>query len=55
MDAQSTIASELPGSATVEGQGAKVGAILRDSSMRVLEAVLALGALATALLLGVGR
>ncbi len=55
MDRQSIIAAKLPAGATVGVQGAKVGALLRDSSMRVLEAGLAFGALATALLLGLGR
>jgi hypothetical protein len=55
MDPQSIIATELPGATTAEVRHVKVAALLRDSSMRLLEAALAFGALATALLLGLGR
>ena len=55
MDPQSIIAAELPGATASEVRPVKVAALLRDSSMRLLEAALAFGALATALLLGLGR
>lgn len=54
MDRPSTITAELPrtGSNAVRPN---VAIILRDTSMRLLETALAIGALATALLLGLGR
>lgn len=55
MDRQSIVIAELPGSPVAEIGNADVAALLRDSSMRLLEAALAIGALATALLLGLGR
>lgn len=54
MDRQATITAELPGTAA-QASRPDVAGILRDSSMRILEAALAFGALATALLLGLGR
>jgi hypothetical protein len=42
----------VPGAPAVQPQ---VTVFLRDTSMRILEAALAIGALATALLLGLGR
>ena len=54
MDRQRTSTAELPGSA-VPAVRPDVALILRDSSMRILEAALAFGALATALLLGLAR
>jgi hypothetical protein len=55
MGRQSIITAELPGSSASELRRAKVAILLRDNSMRVLEASLAIGALATALLLGLVR
>lgn len=55
MDRQSIVTAELPGSPVADIRSAHVAALLRDSSMRLLETALAIGALATALLLGLGR
>jgi hypothetical protein len=55
MGRQSIITAELPGSPAPDLQRTKVAIMLRDTSMRVLEASLAIGALATALLLGLVR
>ena len=55
MGRQSITTAELPGSPASEVARAKVALLLRDTSMRVLEAALAIGALATALLLGLVR
>ena len=55
MGRQSITTAELPGSPASEVARAKVALLLRDTSMRVLEASLAIGALATALLLGLVR
>lgn len=54
MDRHAIISGELPGTA-VPAVRPDVAVILRDSSMRILEAALAFGALATALLLGLAR
>lgn len=54
MDRQSTITAELPGTGSKVARP-DVAIILRDTSMRLLETALAFGALATALLLGLGR
>lgn len=54
MDRQSTITAELPGT-VAKAVPPDVAIILRDTSMRLLEAALAISALATALLLGLGR
>ena len=58
MDRQPIATVDLSSTATVataEGLQSHVTSLLRDTSMRVLEAALAIGALATALLLGLGR
>lgn len=71
MDAPMRISRELPGATAqaseailpailsspvgLPGSEPRMSVLLRGASMRVLEAALAVGALATALLLGVGR
>lgn len=65
MDAQMRIGRELPGAdaqpsgavlpAVLPASQARVAVLLHGASMWVLEAALAIGAIATALLLGVGR
>ena len=55
MGRQSIITAELPGSPASEVRRDKLAILLRDNSMRLLEASLAIGALATALLLGLVR
>ena len=61
MGRQSIITAKLPGSPATdvaevaEVARAQVALLLRDTSMRVLETALAIGALATALLLGLVR
>lgn len=54
VERQATSTAELSGAAAPAVRP-DVAIILRDSSMRILEAVLAFGALATALLLGLAR
>jgi hypothetical protein len=54
VDRQSIATADLPGTGS-EAVSRDVTVILRDSSMRILEAALAIGALATALLLGLVR
>lgn len=49
------IASGTAASSGVAASASQVAVLLGNTSMRVLEAALALGALATALILGIGR
>lgn len=55
MDREPITTVELPGAAVSRGLQSHVASLVRDTSMRILEAALALGALATALLLGLAR